>query len=169
MMGENPQRIPHDHAIVRACQAHYIPHVDDTSPRHTLFVGRLNYDTTKDDLVTLFETYGDLASVTLVRDNVTGLSKGYGFVTYKRSSAAQLAYRRAHKKVLHERPILVDYESGRTMKGWIPRRLGGGFGGRKESGQLRFGCRERPFVEPRITVSTFKTKTNLAPSISGLA
>lgn len=36
----------------------------------------------------------------------------------------------------------------RTLKGWIPRRLGGGFGGKKESGQLRFGGRSRPFQKP---------------------
>ncbi|RUS30496.1 hypothetical protein BC938DRAFT_479312, partial [Jimgerdemannia flammicorona] len=34
------------------------------------------------------------------------------------------------------------------MSGWVPRRLGGGFGGRKESGQLRFGARDRPFKKP---------------------
>ena len=34
------------------------------------------------------------------------------------------------------------------MKNWKPRRLGGGFGGRKESGQLRFGCRDRPWRPP---------------------
>ena len=26
---------------------------------------------------------------------------------------------------------------------------GGGFGGQKESGQLRFGCREKPFKYPK--------------------
>ncbi|KAJ4968306.1 hypothetical protein NE237_015007 [Protea cynaroides] len=34
------------------------------------------------------------------------------------------------------------------MAGWIPRRLGGGLGGKKESSQLRFGGRERPFRAP---------------------
>lgn len=34
------------------------------------------------------------------------------------------------------------------MEGWIPRRMGGGFAGRKESGQLRFGARDRPFKRP---------------------
>lgn len=41
--------------------------------------------------------------------------------------------------------ILVDYERSRGMVGWIPRRFGGGYGGKKESGQLRFGARDRPF------------------------
>lgn len=36
----------------------------------------------------------------------------------------------------------------RTLKGWKPRRLGGGFGGKKESGQLRFGGIARPFKKP---------------------
>lgn len=36
----------------------------------------------------------------------------------------------------------------RLLKGWKPRRLGGGFGGKKESGQLRFGGRDRPFKKP---------------------
>lgn len=44
--------------------------------------------------------------------------------------------------------IIVDYEHERMLKGWKPRRLGGGFGGRKESGQLRFGGRARPFKKP---------------------
>lgn len=34
------------------------------------------------------------------------------------------------------------------MKGWKPRRLGGGFGGKRESGQLRFGGAVRPFQPP---------------------
>lgn len=46
--------------------------------------------------------------------------------------------------------ILIDREFGRTMRGWKPRRLGGGFGGQKESGQLRFGCRYRQWVAPLI-------------------
>jgi len=46
------------------------------------------------------------------------------------------------------RQILVDYERSRVMEGWIPRRMGGGFAGRKESGQLRFGARDRPFKRP---------------------
>lgn len=58
-------------------------------------------------------------------------------------------------------------ECERTLPGWKPRRLGllhsnalmysldgytgnlgGGFGGKKESGQLRFGGKDRPFRKP---------------------
>jgi len=43
---------------------------------------------------------------------------------------------------------LVELECERTLSGWVPRRLGGGFGGRKEAGQLRFGGHDRPFRKP---------------------
>lgn len=47
------------------------------------------------------------------------------------------------------KPILVFLLTPfRTMKGWKPRRLGGGFGGKRESGQLRFGGISRPFQLP---------------------
>ena len=36
------------------------------------------------------------------------------------------------------RRVLVDWERSRTQEGWIPRRLGGGLGGKKKSRQLRF-------------------------------
>ena len=44
----------------------------------------------------------------------------------------------------------VDMEVARTLPGWVPRRLGGGFSGKKESGQLRFGGIDRPFRRPII-------------------
>ena len=33
--------------------------------------------------------------------------------------------------------VVVDRELERTLPGWIPRRFGGGFGGKKESGQIK--------------------------------
>ncbi|PHU21267.1 U11/U12 small nuclear ribonucleoprotein 35 kDa protein [Capsicum chinense] len=54
----------------------------------------------------------------------------------------------AHHKIIDGSEIIVDYNRQRLMAGWIPRRLGGGLGGKKESGQLRFGGRERPFRAP---------------------
>lgn len=76
---------------------------------------------------------------------MTGLSEGYGFVTFERTYAREDAYKKANECIIDNHRILVDYDLGRTMKGWIPRRLGGGFSGIKKSGQLRFGGREKPF------------------------
>lgn len=41
------------------------------------------------------------------------------------------AYKRADGKKIDGRRVVVDIERGRTIKGWKPRRLGGGRGGRK--------------------------------------
>lgn len=78
----------------------------------------------------------------------------------------------AHHSMIDDCEIIVDYNRQQLMPGWIPRRLGqlnsllsrnfasmqfnstsfsstgGGIGGKKESGQLRFGGRERPFRAP---------------------
>lgn len=63
---------------------------------------------------------------------------------------AKRAMRRCSENTLKGNQIFVDFECSRTMKGWKPRRLGGGFGGKKESGQLRFGGRDRPFKKPIV-------------------
>lgn len=67
---------------------------------------------------------------------------------FKRERDARVAWREMNKAIIDGSEILVEYEKERVLKGWIPRRFGGGFGGRKESGQLRFGGRDRPFRRP---------------------
>ncbi|KAK3924923.1 U11/U12 small nuclear ribonucleoprotein 35 kDa protein [Frankliniella fusca] len=145
--------IPHDNAVVRAMSAEYNPPDERTitsNPVLTLFVGRLNFKTSERQLKDEFSQYGLVKSCRLVRDIVTGMSRGYGFVEFRKESDAQRAWREAHGSIFHERQILVEWEFSRTMPGWIPRRLGGGLGGKKESGQLRFGGRDRPFKRPLI-------------------
>ncbi|KAF1797301.1 putative U1 small nuclear ribonucleoprotein [Mucor lusitanicus] len=140
---------PHDAAIERATQSQYRPpHHLTTDPHCTVFVGRLSFDTAESALTAHFEKYGEIASVSVIRNQVTGLSQGYGFVSFKLEKDARCAYKKANKSVLDDHVILVDFERSRVMKDWIPRRLGGGFGGKKDSGQLRFGARDRPFKPP---------------------
>ncbi|XP_062515157.1 U11/U12 small nuclear ribonucleoprotein 35 kDa protein-like [Corticium candelabrum] len=143
--------VPHDKAVIRAMNAKYKPNekvVGD--PLCTVFVARLDRDTTEETIQIFFEKYGKIKRFRLVRDIVTGLSRGYAFFEYEQQSSAKTAYRDANKAVIDGREIFVDFECERTLRGWIPRRLGGGFGGKKESGQLRFGGRDRPFRKPII-------------------
>lgn len=140
---------PHDRAIWRAMLARYTPNKGVTGdPLLTLFVARLNLQTKEEKLREVFSRYGDIRRLRLVKDLVTGFSKGYAFVEYKEERALLKAYRDADGLVIDQHEIFVDYELERTLKGWIPRRLGGGLGGKKESGQLRFGGRDRPFRKP---------------------
>ncbi|XP_026875506.2 U11/U12 small nuclear ribonucleoprotein 35 kDa protein [Electrophorus electricus] len=140
---------PHDRAVWRAMNARYQPNKGTVGDAQlTLFVARLNKLTTQEDLQNLFSKFGDIRRVRLVRDTVTGFSKGYAFIEYKEERSLMKAWRDANKMVVDQNELFVDFEQERSLQGWIPRRLGGGLGGKKESGQLRFGGRDRPFRRP---------------------
>jgi len=149
---------PHDHGIVRAKNAFYDPTLDPKiqgDPETTLFVARLNMKTTEETLYEEFGRYGKISHLRLVRDIVTGQSKRYAFICYAHKRDFEEAWRSTHHQIIDGSQILVEYERERLMKGWVPRRLGGGIGGKKESGQLRFGGRDRPFRVPFETEKDF--------------
>ncbi|KAG7515678.1 U11/U12 small nuclear ribonucleoprotein 35 kDa protein [Solea senegalensis] len=140
---------PHDRAVWRAMCARYKPNKGVTGdPLLTLLVARLNPQTSEDKLHQVFSKYGDIKQLRLVRDIVTGFSKRYAFIEYKEERSVVRARRDANKLVVDQHEVFVDFEQERTLTGWVPRRLGGGLGGKKESGQLRFGGRDRPFRKP---------------------
>ena len=45
-----------------------------------IYVGNLNYKAQEEDVKDVFETYGDVTSVKLISDRITGRAKGFGFV-----------------------------------------------------------------------------------------
>ncbi|VDP07664.1 unnamed protein product [Soboliphyme baturini] len=140
----------HDRAVLRALTSRYkLKGEVSRHSRKTLFVGRLNPETTESELREAFTEFGQIKYLRLVRDIVTGTSKRYAFVEYKHRSDLERAYQKAHLTMLKGYQIIVDYEAERTLAGWVPRRLGGGWGGRKQSGQMRFGCRCNPFRTPK--------------------
>ncbi|KAL3865964.1 hypothetical protein ACJMK2_043308 [Sinanodonta woodiana] len=156
---------PHDRGIVRAMNSKYKPNKDVTGiPQNTIFVAHLNPSTSETTLESVFSEYGEIKYLRLVRDIVTGISRGYAFIEYTDERSAQRAERHADKMDLDGKKILVDFECERTLPGWIPRRMGGGFGGRKESGQLRFGGKERPFRKPILSNSA---KLELGGGVAG--
>ncbi|XP_055373052.1 U11/U12 small nuclear ribonucleoprotein 35 kDa protein-like [Condylostylus longicornis] len=143
---------PHDRAIVRAMLTEYVPDKKlQGNPANTLFIGRLHIKTTEETLYQEFKRYGKIKNCRVVRDIYTEISKCYAFIEFENFRSAKEAHREMHLKIIDQCEIVVEFEFGRTLKGWKPRRLGGGFGGRKESGQLRFGCRTRPFQKPLET------------------
>lgn len=95
-----------------------------------------------------FSKFGEIRHIRLVKDIVTGKSKKYAFVEFKSLNSVDKALNTMHKEDMDHSQIIVELEAERRLRGWRPRRLGGGFGGMKESGQLRFGCKERPFAKP---------------------
>ncbi|XP_056608915.1 U1 small nuclear ribonucleoprotein 70 kDa [Triplophysa dalaica] len=100
----------------------------------TLFVARINYDTTESKLRREFEVYGPIKRIYIVFNKKTGKPRGYAFIEYEHERDMHSAYKHADGKKIDGRRVLVDVERGRTVKGWNPRRLGGGLGGTRRGG-----------------------------------
>ncbi|KAJ8734400.1 hypothetical protein PYW07_014951 [Mythimna separata] len=140
---------PHDRAILRALRTPYAPNkLVKGDPAHTIFVGRLNPRTTEDTIKAEFGKFGKILKCRLVRDIVTGKSKQYAFVEFDNLGSVIRAVKEMQKEYIDNAEVIVEREAERRLPGWKPRRLGGGFGGCKTAGQLRFGCQDRPFRKP---------------------
>jgi len=112
----------------------YDPHKDADSsgdPFRTLFVARISYDTTEKKLKREFEVFGSIKKVRMVYDH-KGKPRGYAFVEYEHERDLKNAYKQGDGKKIDGRRVMVDVERGRTVDGWLPRRLGGGRGPGRE-------------------------------------
>jgi len=56
-----------------------------------IYVGNLPYDLTKDELKDVFQQYGEVTSVNIITDKMTGRSKGFGFVEMSDDAKAKEA------------------------------------------------------------------------------
>ena len=56
-----------------------------------LFIRNLAYSITEDDLLTLFTMSGTVISVDIIKDRVSGHSKGYGFIQMSNPAEAERA------------------------------------------------------------------------------
>jgi len=106
-----------------------------SDPFKTLFIARINYDTSESKLRREFEMYGAIKKIVISHNSITGKPRGYGFIEYEHERDMHSAYKHADGKKIDGRRILVDVERGRTVKGWLPRRLGGGLGGTRRGGE----------------------------------
>jgi len=55
----------------------------------------------------LFDSYGEVLYAKVVKDQDTGKSRGFGFVTMKKESEASLAIRRLHGKFIEGMTLSV--------------------------------------------------------------
>ena len=88
-----------------------------------LYVGNLPYDTTEQDLQTLFATAGTVETVNVMRDMATGRARGFGFVEMATDEDAQQAITLLNEKAFGGRNLTVNEARPKASGG------GGGFGG----------------------------------------
>ncbi|XP_050542981.1 U1 small nuclear ribonucleoprotein 70 kDa [Daktulosphaira vitifoliae] len=114
-------------------EPHSVPNAT-TDPFKTLFVARINYDTSESKLRREFELYGPIKKIVVIHNKIDGKPRGYAFIEYEYERDMHSAYKHADGKKIDGRRVLVDVERARTVKGWLPRRLGGGLGGTRRGG-----------------------------------
>jgi cold-inducible RNA-binding protein len=94
-----------------------------------LYVGNLDYATTDTILNDIFAEVGEVVSVNLVTDRMTGRSRGFAFVEMAEASAAQRAIDELNGKTVGERQLKVA--EARPQKPRGERDSWGGGGGRR--------------------------------------
>lgn len=97
-----------------------------------LYIGGLSYDTSDEGLRDAFAEVGTVTSATVIRDRMTGRSRGFGFVEMSSDEEAQKAIRELNGKMLDGRTLTVN-EARPQGQGGGQRggRRGGGYGDRR--------------------------------------
>ena len=94
-----------------------------------IYVGNLPFAATEEDVRQAFAAFGQVASVALIKDKMTGKPRGFGFVEMPVEAEANAAIQGLNGKNMMNRALVVNPAR--------PREEGGGGGG-------GFGARRRP-------------------------
>jgi len=73
-----------------------------------IYVGNLRYNMSEDALKEIFEEYGQVASVKIIRDRFSGESKGFGFVEMASDDDAKKAIAELNGKEVDGRALRVN-------------------------------------------------------------
>jgi len=103
-----------------------------------IYVGNLSFKAGEEDLRQAFSAFGTVTSVAIIKDKMTGDSRGFGFVEMPNGTEGQAAIAGLNGKDLLGRTLTVNEARPRTENG--PRSGGGGArGGFGNSGGQRRG------------------------------
>ncbi len=101
-----------------------------------IYVGNLSQQATEEKIREAFASFGEVSSVTIVKDKYTGQPRGFGFVEMPDSTQAQAAIKSLNGKELLGQSINVSEARPRADRG-----RSGGRGG--QGGRPGYGGRDR--------------------------
>ncbi len=108
-----------------------------------LYIGNLAEGVTEDDLLANFSEIGKVVSLTIIRDKITGLSRGFGFVEMATEAQAKEAIATFNGGELLGRTIRVNEAKPKgeldDRSKTTGRRYGGGSSPRLEDGARKGG------------------------------
>ncbi|MGA9397384.1 MAG: RNA-binding protein [Anaerolineaceae bacterium] len=94
-----------------------------------IYVGNISFDTSEDEIRSLFASYGEVTNVNLLKDKFTGQPRGFGFVDMAVDAEAQKAIHELNGRDLRGRKLTVNQARPREERG-----AGGGGGGYSRGG-----------------------------------
>lgn len=99
-----------------------------------IYVGNLSYNASEEDLRAAFAAYGQVASVTIIKDKFSGESRGFGFVEMPNDDEGEAAIGGLNGVDVKGRSLKVNQARPKEN-------MGGGGGGRQGGGGGRGGFR----------------------------
>ena len=94
-----------------------------------IYIGNLSKDTVEEDLQQMFEEFGQIDTVTIIKDKYSGQSKGFGFVDIPSKEEGQSAIEGLNNKELKGNSIQVNEARPRVNSN-------SRFGGRDDRGKF---------------------------------
>ena len=73
-----------------------------------IYVGNLDFSTSEDELLRLFQTYGTVESVHIITDRATEQSRGFAFVEMPNDNEAAAAIKALHRQTIGSRTVVVN-------------------------------------------------------------
>lgn len=73
-----------------------------------IYIGNLSFNTTEEKLSEVFSNFGEVTSAELIKDKVSGSSKGFGFIQMTDDDAAFKAIKELNGKDLDGRRVRIS-------------------------------------------------------------
>lgn len=83
-----------------------------------IYVANVSFDLQSEDLNQLFTPFGEVTSATIIKDKMTGQSRGFGFVEMPDEAAAQKAIAELDGSMVDSRPIKVNVAKPKSETGF---------------------------------------------------
>ncbi len=82
-----------------------------------IYVGNLSFETTEDGIKDLFSQHGQVDSVSIITDRMTGRSRGFGFVDMPDDTAGQAAMEALNGTEMDGRALKVNEARESAQRG----------------------------------------------------
>jgi RNA recognition motif-containing protein len=79
-----------------------------------IYVGNISRESSENEIKQVFEEYGEVTSINILKDKFTGVSKGFGFVEMPNKEQAENAIKNLDGQRINGRAINVAFAKPRT-------------------------------------------------------